>query len=178
MEQEKRSLLSSYLRSASELVKLSPTIPSSKERPTQGLLTKGNTDGLMKPITGSLLASHAKTTNESSTGHRTNPDSEGCEVPEHNDEVPDYRSHYEHPRVPTMLAELPPKTRQWLADKREADLVLLDKLIETQRTMQTMGRISKWLFISLIAFIIAMGEVGQAFTRMITFLGNWTKGGG
>lgn len=76
------------------------------------------------------------------------------------------------------MVELPPKTRQWLADKRESDLQMLDKLIEMQRTAQQLGRISKWLFFSLVALIVMLGELGQAFNRLITFLTGGKLGGG
>lgn len=95
---------------------------------------------------------------------------------------PDYRSHFEHPRnphhAPTALVELPLKTRQWLADKRESDLQMIDKLIEMQRTAQHLGRISKWLFFTMIALIIMLGELGQAFNRLLTFITNGKLGGG
>lgn len=94
------------------------------------------------------------------------------------EETAELRGHYEHPRTPTTLVELPHTTRKWLADKREADLVLLDRLIEMQRTMQSLGRISKWLFVTMIALIIMLGEVGQALNRLLTFLTNGKLGGG
>lgn len=90
----------------------------------------------------------------------------------------DFRSHYEYPNIPTELRQLPAKTRAWLADKREADLVLLDKMMERERTMQSLGRISKWLFLTLIALIVMMGEVGQAFHRLVNFITGGKVGGG
>jgi hypothetical protein len=94
------------------------------------------------------------------------------------DEHPDNRSHYEQPRVPTSMVELPAKTRQWLADKRESDLMMLDKMIEMQRTAQSLGRISKWLFFTMVALIIMLGELGQAFSRLVNFITGGKIGGG
>jgi hypothetical protein len=99
-------------------------------------------------------------------------------VSDENKHDPDFRSHFEHPHVPTAMVELPEKTRKWLADKRESDLALLDNLIETQRTMQSLGRISKWLFLTLIALIVTLGEIGQAFSRLVSFLTGGKLGGG
>jgi hypothetical protein len=81
----------------------------------------------------------------------------------------------QHP-PPTQLMQLPEETRKWLANKRDSDLKALDRIIDAYRTVESLGRLSKWLFFALITMIIMLGEVGQAFNRMIAFLTG--KGGG
>lgn len=89
------------------------------------------------------------------------------------DDEEDGREH--HIAVPTMLSHLPLKTRLWLADKREADLECLDDMIEMQKTIRSLGRMTKWLFFALIGMIVALGEMGQALTRFFSYFTGWAK---
>lgn len=67
------------------------------------------------------------------------------------------------------------KTRRWLEGLRDDDIDTLNQAIKFQEQAKTVGRFGKWLLITFAAIIFFFAELGQAMSKLLTFLttGKW-----
>ena len=67
-------------------------------------------------------------------------------------------------------AHLPEWKRQWFEDKSRDDLQEITQAAEFIHRMQDWGRITKWIVVTIIAFVIGVVALGDAVLKPISWL--------
>lgn len=74
--------------------------------------------------------------------------------------------------MPTTFAQLPEHTREWLESISTQDVKDYQAALATYRAINTLGRFSKWLILTMLAVFTGAAAFGQALAQ----LAGWFKG--
>lgn len=69
------------------------------------------------------------------------------------------------------FSHLSPVTRKWLEGLRESEIDEIRDALKFVRNARTLGRFGRWLMISLIAFMLTVGQIGDALQKIGYYIG-------
>lgn len=67
------------------------------------------------------------------------------------------------------MIELPEKTREFLAQLDDQDIVTLNQGLGLIRSLMTVGRFTKWVIITIVGMFLGMVMVGEGVQKVLSW---------